>query len=154
MALAVLFNMQTQQPDFIRTNTLRYSHLRGLRRRCDKRWALPNSAQPTVYFEGGLSCVLHAYEYASLFAPTTLDLAGGGADFLPPLFSRGGLGNQGGYAFSAQQAFEILEHQKQVVRVGRAWFEFPRLVPAPGGIIFGMHQQAADARNVGSLRGA
>ena len=32
---------------------------------------------------------------------------------------------------SAQHALEIFEHQEQMVRIGRAGIEFPRLVPLP-----------------------
>ena len=45
----------------------------------------------------------------------------------PPLWDgqRERVGLRGGDTASAQQAFEILEHQEQVVRIGRAGLEFP-----------------------------
>jgi hypothetical protein len=55
---------------------------------------------------------------------------------------------------STQHALEILQHQEQMIRVGRAGLEFPGFVPAPRRLILGMHQQAADAGDVGGLRRA
>lgn len=52
---------------------------------------------------------------------------------------------------SGKQAREILEHQEQVIRIRRAGLEFPRFVPVPRGIVFGMHKQAANSGDVGSL---
>ena len=52
---------------------------------------------------------------------------------------------------SVQQTPQILEHQEQVIRIGRAGLEFPGLAPAPRRIILGVHQQAANAGDVGGL---
>lgn len=41
---------------------------------------------------------------------------------------------------SAQHALEIFEHQEQMVRIGRAGIEFPRLVPLPRCVVLGMAQ--------------
>ena len=53
-----------------------------------------------------------------------------------------------------EQCLEILDHQEQVVRIGRAGFELPSLVPPTSGVVLGMHQQTADARDVSGLRSA
>ena len=41
-----------------------------------------------------------------------------------------------------------------MIRIGRTGPEFPRLVPLPRRIVLGMHQQAANAGDVGGLSGA
>lgn len=48
----------------------------------------------------------------------------------------------------AQQRLEILEHQKQVERIGRAFFEVKFPVPLPSLIILGMDKHSADTGNV------
>ena len=50
-----------------------------------------------------------------------------------------------------QQVLEILQHQEQVIRIGRAGLNFPRLVPPLRRIVLGVDQQAANASDVGGL---
>lgn len=50
-----------------------------------------------------------------------------------------------------QKCPEILEHQKQMVRIGRTGFKFPGLIPLPRSLILGVNQQATNARDVSGL---